>query len=156
MVWHRGSCGQSIAFPLQLPGTGAGLGQCASAGWVLPKEPPLLEESWEDPPCLWRHTSLNLNLRTRAISFLCKVYFLIPLIHNCSAQRYSKTRRCLQELGKDTELWCGTVGNAHIFLTLFKAMSANLTEKRELEVQRAKELGREFFSFMGKVSLQLH
>lgn len=34
-------------------------------------------------------------------------------------------------------------------------MSANFTEKGDLEVQKSKELGREFFSFMGKVNLQV-
>lgn len=58
-------------------------------------------------------------------------------------------------MGKGTELCCGPAGDAHSSLTLFKAMSADLTEKRDLEVQRAKELDREFFSFMGGVNLQL-
>lgn len=40
--------------------------------------------------------------------------------------------------------------------TVFKVMSANVTEYGDLEVQKGKELGREFFSFMGKVNLQLH
>lgn len=59
---------------------------------VLSRERPLLEESWEDLPCFWRNTNLNLNLRTRAIFFLYNVYFLMLLINNCSAQRDSKTR----------------------------------------------------------------
>lgn len=55
----------------------------------------------------------------------------------------------------DRELWHGPGVDAHSFLTVFQVMSANFTEKGDLEVQKSKELGREFFSFMGKVNLQV-
>lgn len=73
--------------------------------------------------------------------FLHKVYFLTLLTHNCSAQRDSKPRPWLQEMEWGTELWRGPGGDAHSFLTLFKAMSANLTEKGDLEVRRVRSWG---------------
>lgn len=46
------------------------------------------------------------------------------------------------------ELFRGPEGDAHSFLRVFKAMSANLTERGDPEEQKGKELGREFFILM--------
>lgn len=155
----RSSCGRSPSASSRTWGRRAAW----LAGGVLPRESPLLEESWEDPqtrryspPRFWRNTNLNLNLRPRAVFFFSQFLFLYIWYTTVLAQRDSKPRPRAQEMEWGAELWHGPEGDAHGFLMVFKATSANLTEKGDLEVQKGKELGREFFSSMGKVDLQLH